>query len=311
MNKYYNYNCYKSYTKRQKGQVILLLILVMTVALAIGLSIVQKSLVDVSTSSKVEQSSRAYSAAEAGIEKALQGDSSPLVNFTESAGITEIKDTKASPCVPADAGCDQTAGEIQLALEYPPLAREDVVQAWLADYKSLSNPPPAFYDPPSPPEARTLDVFWGDPAKDRAALELTLVYYDGTKYASRKWFLDNAIETRSNGFDKVNCIETQLRENKYTCKKTLGNGAGVNNGPLPSGLMLIRARLLYNNAAQPFAVGAAGRCGRACSIPPQSRTIISTGVSGETQRKVKLYQYFNVVPPYFDYAIFSAGPITK
>ncbi len=44
----------------QKGQLILILILVMTVALSIGLSIVQKSLVDVSTSSKVEQSSRAF-----------------------------------------------------------------------------------------------------------------------------------------------------------------------------------------------------------------------------------------------------------
>ena len=57
--------------KEQKGQVILILILVMTVGLAIGLSIVQKSLVDISTASKIEQSSRAYSAAEAGVERAF------------------------------------------------------------------------------------------------------------------------------------------------------------------------------------------------------------------------------------------------
>ena len=55
----------------KKGQILLALILVMTVALAIGLSVIQKSLVDVSTSTKVEQSSMAFSAAEAGIERSL------------------------------------------------------------------------------------------------------------------------------------------------------------------------------------------------------------------------------------------------
>ena len=101
----------------------------------------------------------------------------------------------------------------------------------------------------------------------------------------------------------------------YQCFVKLGvsgqDPAFSKNGVLPSDLMLIRARLLYNTTSQPFAVQAVGTCGQACSIPPQAKIITSTGVTGETQRRVRVFQIQKVVPPYFDYAIFSAGDISK
>src|SRR3989338_10792119 len=125
----------------QKGQVLLLLILVMTVALAIGLSIVQKSLVDISTASKVEQSARAFSAAEAGIEKALNASGggsctgAACQSFTENkSAIKEIIDTGLLPAV-------AVSGQLQDTLEYDsPLAKEDVAQVWLAEFSSPINP---------------------------------------------------------------------------------------------------------------------------------------------------------------------------
>lgn len=289
----------------EKGQIILTLILVMTVALAIGLSVVQKSLVDVSTSTKVEQSSRAFSAAEAGIEKALGGDPSG-VNFSDiGSRTTAVSDTGLIPCIPGATDCSP-AGSRQAPLEYPPLAKEDVVQVWLADYQSDTNPPRVGYSQP------TLDVYWGNSATDRAALELTLVYHNGTQYVSRKWYLDHDAEaTRrtANSFGSVTCAGStgeMLVTSQYQCKKTIDS--------LPSGLMLLRARLLYNTTSQPLAVQASWPCslpGNACFIPPQARNITSTGAAGETQRKVQLFQVNKVVPPYFDYAIFSAGEITK
>lgn len=282
---------------KQKGQVILILILVMTVALGIGLSIVQKSLVDISTASKVEQSSRAFSAAEAGVEKALQGSANtsklPLGN---SSTILPVVDSGQKPAVAA-------FGNLQGALEYPPLAKEDVVQVWLADLNSLSNPPAAIYKQDS------LEVYWGNSSTDPAALELTLVYYDGTGYRSRKWYLDNqsAIRNPPNNFDKITCSGKILGINTYNCYTRLTALPAIQ----PNILMLLRVRLLYNTTSQPFAVQAVGTCGTDCSLPPQAREIISTGISGETQRKVKLFQENKVVPPFFDYAIFSAGEINK
>lgn len=315
--------------RNQSGQVILLLILVMTVALAIGLSIVQRSLVDVSTASKVEQSSRAFSAAEAGIEKALQlqpGSTCGVdcISFSENSSKADVEGGSLMPCVPGQPTCSEVtdtqlrpfcvvgqpscpeATDIrQLALEFPLLVKEDIAQVWLADYKSTLNPPASFYT------QNTLDVYWGNSSSDLAALELTLVYYgtdasdpvdpSSSKYRSKKWYLDQT--NRGNGFE-VSCGNSSLAG--YQCNRTLSFTVQQ-----ASGLMLLRARLLYNTTSQPFAVQAVGTCGKSCSLPPQAKSIISTGTSGETQRRVKVFQLDKVVPQYFDYAIFSAGEIAK
>lgn len=281
--------------RKQEGQAVLLLILVITVALAIGLSIVQKSLVDISTASKVEQSSRAFSAAEAGIEKSLQLNISTSVNFSENSSAANAVNSGLIPPVP-------DTGSRQAALEYPSLAKEDVAQVWLADYNSTTNPPAAAY------QQSTLDVYWGNSSQDQAALELTLVYHNGTAYQSQKWYLDQT--SRDNGFGQVSGCSggntPQGGSTAYQCKETINLPTSAS-----SRLILIRARLLYNSASQPFAVQALGTCGTTCSLPPQARSITSTGVSGETQRRVQLFQESKVAPPYFDYAIFSDRSIIK
>lgn len=301
---------------REKGQVVLILILIMSVALTIGLAIVQKSLVDVSTSSKAEQSSRAFSAAEAGVEKALKESETtahltdPLSFSGNNSQVKEITDTGLIPPVPVP-------GSQQNPLEIPPLAKEEVTQVWLADFNSYSNPPNIFYN------QNTLDIYFGNsPAdKDPVAIEVTLIYHDGTKYTSKKWFLDQISRTPANGFEVVsNCAGNYQPPgglSAYQCKKTLGASPDTPlPSVLPSALILLRARLLYNTTSQPFALQAVA-CPpsvQTCinySIPPQGRIIVATGASGETERRVKVFQLDKVLPPYFDYAIFSAGEITK
>lgn len=311
--------------KNQKGQVILILILVMTVALAIGISVIQRSLSDVSTSTKVEQSSRAFSAAEAGLEKALSGDTSGVTQGSfENKATAQITEQKLIPCIPGFSGCDQKSGVQQLALEYDSLRREDVSHIWLADPNSPTNPPSGVY------EGSGFDVYWGDPADDTdlAALEVTLVYYGGESnnetYKSAKWFLDQPVlRAPENRFvtELVNCGSyTPVGSTKsYRCKRTIdfyaapsvpSNIANIYVDPNIT-LMLVRVRLLYNNKPQPFAIQAIGTCGLSCSFPPQKRVLTSTGTAGQTQRTVRVEQEFKVVPPYLDYAIFSAGSINK
>src|SRR3989344_8166868 len=125
--------------RRQAGQVILILILVMTVALAIGISVIQRSLSDISTSSKVEQSSRAFSAAEAGIEKALRGDSSG-VNFVDTASSAQVEDSGLRP-------------RARENFEHPPIGKEQVAQVWLADPNNLDE----YY------KQTALEIAWGAP----------------------------------------------------------------------------------------------------------------------------------------------------
>ncbi len=293
----------------QKGQIILVLILITTVVLAVVLSIVQKSLVDVSSSTKVEQSSRAFSAAEAGIERALKGDYSAPFPLENNSTIKNIVNFGLLPSV--------SVGTPQEPLEFngpAKLAKEDIAQVWLADPAAalpICGAGFVCYAPTS----NTLDIYWGNSNTDKAAIELTLIYHDGTQYKPKKWYLDHSVlRTPPNNFDQVACAGYLLGSNNYQCYVRIGHPTldpvYSKNGPLPSGLMLIRARLLYNTTSQPFAVQAVGTCPN-CYLPSQQRQILSEGASGDTQRAVQIIQSFNVVPHYFDYAIFSAGDISK
>lgn len=303
--------------KSQNGQVILILILIMTVALSIGLSIVQKSLIDISTSSKVEQSSRAFSAAEAGVEEALRSSSDASCtncqSFTNSSSIKEISDSKF-PVV-------QAAGNQQDGLEYPPLGKEDVAQFWLADLNNNDSfgRPAEFYMPSTKTSDRGIEIYWGSPTAEKAAIAVKIVYYDGTAYKPASYYFDSdAARYTSNGFinasakcsDSLATINTTLGNNRsFYCKIVIDS---LSSPPFPSsGLMLVRTRLLYNSTSQPIAIRGYKTCGAGCSLPPQARSIIATGISGETQRKVNVFLLDKVVPPYFDYAIFSAGEIKK
>lgn len=284
--------------KKQKGQIILILILVMTVALAIGLSIVQRSLVDVSTASKVEQSSRAFSAAEAGVEKALLEStltSHAVPSFPDnSSQVTSILDTGLIPLL-AEPGQQQAALE-----DLSKVQKTDIYQVWLADFNSTANPLPAHYTQP------TLEVYWGNSKQDLPAIEITLVFWDGSNYQPGKLYLDPV--ARNNGFTKVDCAESKSNGGllNYQCKYILSLPPSSDTAwPI-----LLRARMLYKDS-QPIAVGATGICGQECSIPPQLRVIVSTGVAGDTERRVMVTQRSKVVPPFLDYAIFSAGAISK
>ncbi|MBI2020281.1 hypothetical protein HYS94_02565 [Candidatus Daviesbacteria bacterium] len=296
--------------KVMKGQTLLVIILVVTVALAIGLSVVQRSLTDISTSSKVEESARAFSAAEAGIERVLQsapaGPTSFTLPLTETQASAQVTDTGLLPIT--------SAGSTQVALEEdPPLSKEEVSHIWLADPASSSNTPSEYYN------QDTLDIYWGEKnTSQKPALELKIVWHDGTNYQVLPFYWDSAPATRTtpNGFDDKsgNCSDDPARNTVNTtsgnnrpfyCKTTI-TGLSSNRR-----LILLRARILYSGDPQPFAVGPIGSCGQGCSLPRQVQILTSTGTAGETQRKVRVSKKIKVVPFYFDYAIFSAGDISK
>lgn len=293
---------------KQQGQILLILLLVMVVALAISLSIIQRSLADLSNATKVEQSSRAFSAAEAGVERALRDSSATGISSTETGNNSQ-----------AAIAVDVPFPRPEQALEYPPLAKEDIAHIWLADYTKTSDPPPKSYTPLS------LNVYWGNPTSvsDKTALELTLTYYDKSLYGTKKWFFDpdtsRAVTNKftvpslpSGSCVGVTPITTNLSkpsggDRSFKCKVKVD----LNDPPaLPltvnAYLILLRARFLYNTTSQPFAVEPIND-----SIPTQANIFTSTGSSGETRRKIQVFQINKVVPFYFDFAIFSAGEINK
>src|SRR3989344_4715713 len=60
--------------RRQAGQILLIVILVIVISSTVGLSLVSRSITSLRTSTEEAEPQKAFSAAEAGIERALQGD---------------------------------------------------------------------------------------------------------------------------------------------------------------------------------------------------------------------------------------------
>lgn len=257
-----------------KGQIILVIILIMATALGVGLAVVQRSLSDISTSTKVEESSRAFSAAEAGIERALR---------TQSSGSLDLGLGQASVSVTSDLP------EANRALEYPPQSKEEIAQVWLTPNYTNSN----------------FDLYFGAAATaDKPAVEVTVVTLSGGNYGFTKKFFDaDSSRATTNGFTTADCLNPTVLTNANATPSTFYCKMNVSYSGTP---ILARVRILYSAVSQPIAVAPT-----AGSLPPQAKIFVSTGVAGTTQRRVQLFKLDKVVPFYFDYGLFSVGEIIK
>lgn len=291
---------------KQSGQALIILLLATLVALTIGLTITQRTLTDVSTSSKIEQTSRAFSAAEGGLGYVIGANPNPAPFSTtvpnSEFGNQSQADVTSTGLVPI--GSDK-------GLEYPPIDKTAFAIFWLADPVTLNQ----VYD------KSTLDIYFGNATQNPTlpetmpAIEVNLITDDGTKYTSTRYYIDS-ITTPSprNNFYGGSLCNTDLSVvtynisstipslSKFYCKYQIPVPNTAPNKPI-----LVRARVLITDIAQKIAVvPAAGG-----TIPGQAIIYTSKGTSGPTLRRLQLFTERNVVPFYFDFALFSTGSITK
>lgn len=291
----------------QKGQAIIILLLVMLVALTIGLTITQRSLSDVAISTKNEEGTRAFSAAEAGIEKALQ----PGIDLPSSYTIKPSDLGNQSMAVVTTTSSLPPANT---ALEYPPIGKETNAQFWLADPNSFS---PTYLND-------HFYVYFGEPnTSDQPAIEINLITQNGSNYTSNRYFFDSNSSRSSNGFIKPNnpgfqkCNSFPVITNanqspsQFYCQVRVPptSGSGYTGTPI-----MARIRYLYIQNKQKLALApdsAGNNCPNNCSLPHQATIFDSKGSSGQSQKTLEVFRLDKVLPPYLDYAIFSNSDITK
>jgi len=75
-------------THRQVGQVLLIVVLALAVGTTVALSLIGRTTIDVSINTQLEESSRAFSAAEAGIEEALRSGQGTAGAQILTSGVT-------------------------------------------------------------------------------------------------------------------------------------------------------------------------------------------------------------------------------
>lgn len=292
--------------ENQKGQVVIILLLVIVVGLAVGLTVVGRSVTEISTSTKTEQSSRAFSAAEAGIEKILQQN--PSLGSTGSVPNITFNNQSQAQQIEWNADLPET----QKALEYPPFGKESFAQFWLANPSNLA----ASYDRSS------FDIYFGDKSQDyssgkennQPAIEVHLIYRDGSNgYKSLKKFIDsystrvpaNSFDTCSSPASPIETNDSGSNDRWFYCEASFsGYPLDISNNIYP---VMVRVRILYTNTAHPVAIQPTS----GGSLPKQSQIYRSTGTAGDVARTLEVFRQKSVMPQLFDYVLFSAGDLSK
>lgn len=263
---------------KQTGQIALIALLVLMVATTVGLSLIARSTTDVSVTRNVEESSRAFSAAEAGIEEGLKSGVASDVTIDPALG---VKYSVAVTPVGGNAN----------PFEFPQnTLKEDTETVWLVNHNAdgTINETP-FYT------ASTIDVCWSSETIHPAVV-VTVLYKTGVSYRVAKVAYDP--DSRSNYFAAAlagGCSANTAYHNTITF-----SALGI---ILPADtLIALRIRPVYSGARLAVAPLPPQ------TLPSQGSIVESAGSAGsDVSRKITAFKQFRAPASIFDYAVYSEG----
>lgn len=277
----------KTYAKSQAGQIVLILVLLTVVGVTVGLSLIARTVTDVRISSQIEESTRAFSAAEAGVETALKG-----AVVGGPTGIITLPGASANFSVSGIGGKDDP-------VYFPSVPVGGTQTIWLIGHKADGSIDEASY---SLPANQRFDICWGTADTPPPALALTLLYKEGTEYKLAKIGYDPS--RRGNFYDVDGEVGGYCGGNyKYVQTIRAANpppgGLGI---PVVTILLELRIEVVYEDTAlaidpNPGVV-----------VPDQGKQITSVGQT-ETNvvRKIQVNQGYVTLPEIFNFALFSAN----
>lgn len=270
--------------KRQEGQTLLIVVLIMVISLTVGLSIASKTITNLRTTTEEASSAQALSAAETGVAQSIKsglpaGSGFTSNNTTFSSSVTSVGGTTSflvngGNVIPQDEGAD----------------------VWLIAHDSITGA--LIFTPPwaPAPAVGTLTIYWGDspgdcnnPSKVPAALEIVTITGTQASPVSKRSAYDPC--TRSNNFTSVSPSSGNTVSGK-TFYYSTGATISVTNG------LLVRIIPLYANTV--LAVS-----GGLTLLPQQGSIITSTGQSSNVVRKISVVaNYYSLPSEFFTYGLF-------
>lgn len=305
--------------KKQSGQALLIVLLLMAVVLTVVLSTASRSVTDVAVTGLEEDALRAFSAAEAGIEQSLLdqvvGNFGPTPADPQNTNVTYTR-TVTAPAV--------TTGEF----EYPKeLVSGETATFWLTSHATngsltCTSPSQCFVASTSPTVSQ-LQFCWGKAGQD-SAIEVMFYYDDSNPVLSvaspnnfsnlkvaRVAFDANAGSHANNftssGVSSSSTCDINGKTFVYQSPDAVPASVITACAGRPGCLVMAKVRIYYNSVASP--VGMIATAGN--TLPAQGIQVESTGVSGDATRKVNVFQSFAELPDIFDAAIFSFRNLSK
>jgi len=259
------------------GQVLLITVLVLSIAVTIALSLIGRTSSDISMSRNVEESARAFSAAEAGIEQALQGTFIPNATVY-TTGVSYQSSSKI-------------IGGTSDGYTMPSTNVGNIQSLWLVEHTDQNT-----IDETQHYQGTSIDVCWALPQGSSVipAIEIVLYYKTaGGEYVVTRGAYDPDLGARP----ATNFLAVD------TTDGTCGTVTGVykKNFPIPVGItpLLLRVRPFYS--ATTITIAPVGT-----SLPTQGLEISSIGKtdSGVT-RKIVVKRQWPWPSSIFDYSLYS------
>ena len=287
----------------QKGQAVLIVLLSLSVVLVVVMYILSRSVTDISLSIKDENAMRAFSAAEAGIERAL---------VAGSTGSQEIGGAGFEASV-----TDFAAG--QTYVTYPiSLKSGELATFWFVEHDDNGN---LTCVASSCFTGDQIVLRWGDEgtsdsAANTPAIELT-VYYSNLvgnspdlttlKVARATYDTFSSRRLNDNKFLAAYSGVQVIGTDRFQFHRTVNfeDNLGIPNTALVQPIYAT-VKMLYNTTPHKIALSVTGG-----TLPSQGSVIDSTGTYGDSNRRISVYQLYPVVPSIFGNALYSGTGIVQ
>jgi Tfp pilus assembly protein PilX len=309
-------------TSRNKaGQALLIILLAMVTITTVVLSIVSRSVSEIEITNKEEDSLRAFTAAEAGIEEALV-TASLGTQLTESITVptTGSNTAEISNYTVNVTGYPQTATQFAYPFE---LSSGDSGAVWLVSRDGVVSQPCTSSTPCFNPASQNLTVCWGNTTPTQItsqspAIELTFIYKVSNVYYTTRAVFDpfatrrnseNKFQvptsTNGSGCNNVAGESYKFRKDFTTAELTTGVASSLGLPSIAGATELLKVRLLYNTTPQAFGIISNS------NLPPQGRQVSSVGESGNSTRKIEAFLLNPSTPSVFDSALYSNTRVVK
>ncbi len=262
------------------GQVVLMLVLITIVGLTIALSLISRTVTDIRISSQIEQSGRAFSAAEAGVESALKGAA------VGSPGTVSLSNASASYEVTQLGG---NTNNLVFPVSSPGIAQT----VWLVDHNadgSLNENGNSYS------ASSSFDVCWSTDPNSTPAITLNLFYKSGISYKVVRASFDTDAVSRGNNFSSADSAGNYCDSN-YRFRKTINPESDFGINPATSKLLFLQLQSVYEKSTIALKPSA--------SLPNQGKIINSVGQTDTgVIRKIQVIQGYNVLPPFMNFGLF-------
>jgi Tfp pilus assembly protein PilX len=278
--------------RTQKGQVVLITLLVLTIATTVALSLISRTTTDSTITAQAEESSRAFSAAEAGIEDALKRGIEANGAYVLTPGVSYNVDV-------------ESIGAAVGLYEFPKKTLKGVTETlWLTGHDAsgaINEADATRY------MASTIGICWTSETIT-PALAVTVLYKssaDGSYRVAKMAYDPNTLRSPPNLFTQTytpgGCggnTNTAYREDLNFTAFT----PAIN--PASDVLIALRIRPLYSDTKIWI--------DSVSVLPLQGNKIKSTGTTNTgTNRKIVVYQQYRAPSTVFDAAIYSQGSIAQ